>query len=176
MSNQTNRSQVVANIWRGIARSGVDLSSLSESAQQALVSEIADAVANDLASSANRELASQADTLESVEEERLLWKGRPLLSLQESYQITSERIKIVSGLLSRHVENYELIRVQDIDYKQGLFERLLGIGDITIQGQDASEPVITLRNIGQPERVYEVLRRAWLAARKRHGLQFREYM
>lgn len=176
MTNQSFRSQIVASIWRGIARSGVDLSSLSESAQQALVSEIADAVANDLASSANRELDSQADTLESIEEERLLWKGRPLLSLQESYQITTERIKIVSGLLSRHVENYELIRVQDIDYKQGLFERLLGIGDITIQGQDASEPVITLRNIGQPERVYEVLRRAWLAARKRHGLQFREYM
>ncbi len=176
MTNQSFRSQIVASIWRGIARSGVDLSSLSESAQQSLVSEIADAVANDLASSANRALDSQADTLESIEEERLLWKGRPLLSLQESYQITSERIKIVSGLLSRHVENYELIRVQDIDYKQGLFERLLRIGDITIQGQDASEPVITLRNISQPERVYEVLRRAWLAARKRHGLQFREYM
>jgi hypothetical protein len=176
MSDQTFRSQIIASIWRGIAHSGVDLSVLSESAQQTLVNEIADAVANDLASSAKGELDSRTDALESIEEERLLWEGRPLFSLQESYQITSERIKVVSGLLSRHVENYELIRIQDIDYKQGFFERLLGIGDITIQGQDASEPVITLRNIGQPERVYEVLRRAWLAARKRHGLQFREYM
>ena len=156
----------------GIARSGVDLSTLSDQDQQTLVDDIAAAVANGLDEAAD----ARPSPVDSGEEERVYWEGRPLLSLKESYVITSERIKIVSGLLSRHVENYELIRMQDIDYKQGFFERLLGIGDITIQGQDASEPVITLRNIGQPEKVYEVLRRAWLRARKRHGLQFREYM
>ena len=172
MSDQSFRSQIIASIWQGIARSSVDLSAMSDQDQQALVDEIATAVVNGLDETADAKLSP----VDSGEEERVYWEGRPLLSLRESYVVTSERIKIVSGLLSRHVENYELIRVQDIDYKQGLFERLLGIGDITIQGQDASEPVITLRNIGQPERVYEVLRRAWLAARKRHGLQFREYM
>jgi len=31
-------------------------------------------------------------------------------------------------------------------------------------------------HVYSPEEVYEILRRAWLEARKRHGLQFREYM
>ncbi len=173
MSNQTFRSQIVARVWQGIARSGVDLSTLSDQDQQTLVDDIAAAVANGLDEAAD---ATRLSPVDSGEEERVYWEGRPLLSLKESYVITSERIKIVSGLLSRHVENFELIRVQDIDYKQGFFERVFGIGDITIQGQDASEPVISLRNIGHPEKVYEVLRKAWLRARKRHGLQFREYM
>jgi hypothetical protein len=69
-----------------------------------------------------------------------------------------------------------LIRIQDIDLKQGVGERMLGIGDITIRGHDASEAIVTLRNIPKPEEVYEILRKAWLEARKRHGLQFREYM
>jgi hypothetical protein len=33
-----------------------------------------------------------------------------------------------------------------------------------------------LRNVRDPEQVYEILRRAWLDSRKRHGLEFREFM
>jgi len=106
----------------------------------------------------------------------LLWEGRPFLSLVESYQLTSERVKIITGLVSRHVENFELIRVQDIDFKQGVSERILNIGDVTIRGHDPSDPVVVLRNVSKPEEVYETMRRAWLEARKRHGLQFREFM
>jgi uncharacterized membrane protein YdbT with pleckstrin-like domain len=106
----------------------------------------------------------------------VLWQGHPFLSMVESYMITSERIKIVKGLLSRGVENFELIRVQDIDVKQGLDERILGIGDIVIRGQDPSNPEIILRNIPKPNDVYELLRRAWLEARKRYGLQFRDIL
>jgi hypothetical protein len=109
-------------------------------------------------------------------DERILWKGRPFLSLVENYTITSERLKITTGLVSRHVENFELIRVQDIDFKQGMGERMMGIGDINIHGQDPSNPNIVLRNVPKPEEVYEIIRKAWLDSRKRHGLQFREYM
>ncbi len=107
---------------------------------------------------------------------KILWEGRPFLSLVETYLVTSERLKIVRGLFNRDVEIFELIRLQDIDYKQHMGERMLKIGDITIRGQDLSQERIVLRNIQDPEQIYEVLRKAWLAARKRHGLQFREFM
>jgi uncharacterized membrane protein YdbT with pleckstrin-like domain len=94
----------------------------------------------------------------------------------ESYQITTERVKVRRGLLARDIENYELIRMQDLDLSQGMSERMLGVGDITIRGQDPSQPMLVLRNISKPEEVYELLRKAWLEARKRYGLQFREYM
>jgi hypothetical protein len=53
---------------------------------------------------------------------------------------------------------------------------MLGIGNITIRGHDVSDPKIVLRNVKGPDEVYEMLRRAWLEARKRHGLEFREFM
>jgi hypothetical protein len=109
-------------------------------------------------------------------EEKILWQARPFLSLVEEYILTNERIKVVHGMLSRRIENYELIRIQDIDYKQNVSERVLGIGDIFIRGQDKSSPEIVLRNVAKVEEVYETLRRAWMDARKKHGLQFREYM
>ena len=74
------------------------------------------------------------------------------------------------------LENIELIRLQDIDVSQNLSERMFNIGDIQIKSADASNASITLRNVAQPQEVYELLRRAWLEARKRYGLQFREQM
>ncbi|HEX9617092.1 MAG TPA: PH domain-containing protein, partial [Anaerolineales bacterium] len=109
-------------------------------------------------------------------DEQELWKGRPFLSVSESYLLTNERIRITKGFVGRDIENYELIRIQDIDLSQGLSERLLNIGDIHLRGHDPSRPDLVLRNVSKPEEVYETLRRAWLAARKRHGLQFREEM
>jgi uncharacterized membrane protein YdbT with pleckstrin-like domain len=79
-------------------------------------------------------------------------------------------------MFGKDIENVELIRLQDIDISQNLSERIFNIGDIQIRSADASQPLIILRNVSQPQEVYELLRRAWLAARKRYGLQFREEM
>lgn len=186
MSIDKIHTQITSGIWKAIAQSGVDLSGISAQDQEKLVQQIAEKVMvtmdNLLDDSANEEKPVPAvkekpisDPEDSTTEE-ILWEGRPFLSLVESYTLTSERLKTISGLLARHVENYELIRIQDIDMKQGISERALGIGDILIRGQDPSDPEIKLRNIKKPDEVYELLRKAWLAARKRYGLQFREYM
>jgi hypothetical protein len=176
MSIEQIRAKVIGSIWQAIAQSGVDLSALPRD-QQNLVSKIADNVMATINSLQEDEIQEEVNA-EIVDylDENVLWKGRPFLSLVESYLVTTERIKIVRGLLSRDVENFELIRIQDIDYKQGINERIFGIGDISIRGHDASNPEILLRNVGDPEDVYEILRKAWLDARKRHGLEFREFM
>ena len=177
MAIEQTRAQVISSIWQAVAQSGVDLSSVPAEQQAVLVGKIADQMMSTMNSLLDEVQVPPVDE-EVVDEmaETILWKGRPFLSLVETYTITSERIKIVHGMLSRGVENYELIRIQDIDLSQGVSERLFGIGDLTIRGHDASDPQIVLRNIPKPEEVYETLRRAWLEARKRHGLQFREYM
>lgn len=176
MSIEQIRTRVVGSIWQAIAQSKTDLTALPRDQQDQLVNTIADNVMITM-----NEILDDAAQPPSVEpaledEEKVLWEGRPFLSLIEFYIVTDERIKIRKGLLGRDFENFELIRVQDIDYSQGLTERMLGIGDIQIRGHDASDPEIMLRNIPKPEEVYEILRKGWLAARKRHGLQFREYM
>lgn len=175
MSVEKTRAQVVGSIWQGIARSGVDLSTLPQESQAKLVNKIADQVliaVNELLD----DLQPPAEKTVSEGDETILWEGRPFLSIVEKYTLTNERIKIIRGMLSRDVENYELVRIQDIDLTQNVSERMMGIGDITIRGADSSEPTVVLRNISEPEKVYEIMRRAWLEARKKHGLQFREYM
>jgi len=173
------RAKMISSVWQAFAQSGVDLSAVPTEQQEKLVSKVADTVLvtmdEILGDSVPKTSAAQAEEVDE-HDEQILWEGRPFLSLVEHYTLTNERLKITSGLVGRKVENFELIRMQDIDYKQNLGERVTNLGDITIKGQDASAAEIVLRNIAKPEEVYEILRRAWLDARKRHGLQFREYM
>ena len=171
------RAQMISSVWQAVAQSGVDISAVPKEEQAKLVGAIADNVmitVNNMLdeSPAVEEIKEQVDEFG----EHVLWEGRPFLSLVEYYVLTSERLKIRQGLLGRDIENFELIRIQDIDFKQGMTERIFGIGDITIRGSDESQPKLVLRNVPKPEVVYEVLRRAWLEARKRYGLQFREFM
>jgi len=177
MSIEKIRTQIVGSIWQAITQSGVDLSSVPQEEQEKLVGKVADNVMITMDSilDENTQERPEAQVMDS-DDERILWEGRPFLSLVESYIITTERVKIITGLVSRHVENFELIRVQDIDFKQGMSERILNIGDVTVRGHDPSDPVVVLRNVPKPEEVYETLRKAWLEARKRYGLQFREFM
>jgi hypothetical protein len=191
MTIEKIRTQMTSAIWQAVAQSGVNLSSIPQEEQEKLIRGIADRVMltmnsvldevvkpEALEQPAENMKPSQPVQVEVTDgkEEKVLWQARPFLSLVEEYILTNERIKVVHGMLSRRIENYELIRIQDIDYKQNVSERVLGIGDIFIRGQDKSNPEIVLRNIAKVEDVYETLRRAWMDARKRHGLQFREYM
>jgi len=173
------RSQINSSVWKGFAQSGVDLSSLSPEKQAALAGSIADQVlltVNDMMDDLPGAAAKSIEIPDLNDEETVLWKGKPFLSLVESYILTSERIKISTGLLGKDYENYELIRVQDIDVTQTFSERIIQIGDIHIKGADPSSPQIILRNIPDPKGVYEILRKAWLAARRKYGLLFREEM
>jgi hypothetical protein len=178
MAIEQTRAQIISSVWQAVAQSGVDLSTIPQEQQAALVGKIADQMMmtmNALLDEVERPAASEEEPVDDAAE-KILWQGRPFLSLVENFTLTNERLKITRGLLGRQVENFELIRMQDIDFKQGVSERMFGIGDITIRGQDPSHAEIVLRNVAKPEEVYEILRRAWLEARKRHGLQFREYM
>jgi len=180
MTIEQTRAQISAAVWQAIAQSGIDLSSVPQDQQQKLVAQLADNLLTTVDDMLEEAQGSSppipAPEEDNGKNEKILWQGRPFLSLVEKYVLTNERIKLVKGMLSRDIENFELIRVQDIDLKQNVSERMLGVGDITIRGADASASEVVLRNVKDPEMVYETLRRAWLEARKRHGLQFREFM
>lgn len=174
MNLDQNRARVIAAIWQAIAQSGVDLSAMPREEQDRLVATIAD----NLLSTVNQmldEVAPQVSA-EVSGEERVLWEGRPFLSITERYVVTTERVRIYRGLIGRTIDDIELVRLQDIDFTQNAGERILGIGDIHLRGADPSTPEVTLRNVHQPEEVRELIRRAWLDARKRYGVSFREQM
>ncbi len=175
------RTQVQSSVWQGIAQSGVNLAAMPAADQQRMVENITNNVLltfNAVMNQARPSMPASAipPVAPSDTEETVLWEGAPFLSISEHYTITSERIKIVHGMIGKDIENIELIRVQDIDITQNLSERIFNIGDIQIRGADLSHPTVALQNINDPQEVYEILRKAWLSARKRYGLQFRETM
>ncbi len=174
MNLEQNRARVIAAIWQAIAQSGVDLSAMPREEQDHLVATIAD----NLLSTVNQMLDEVAPQVSAdvSGEERILWEGRPFLSITERYVVTTERVRIYRGLIGRNIDDIELVRLQDIDFTQNAGERILGIGDIHLHGADPSTPEVMLRNVHQPEEVRELIRRAWLDARKRYGVSFREQM
>jgi hypothetical protein len=178
MSIDQTRATVTARIWQAIAQSGVDTSSIPREQLDKLVGGIADGVLltfNELLDDASPTAPADADEA-APSGEQVLWEGRPFLSLTEHYRVTTERVRITKGLLGRDREDIELFRIQDIDHTQGISERMLNIGDITLRSADASQPEVVLRNVSNPEQVHEIVRRAMLDARERHRVGFRDQL
>ncbi len=182
MSLEQAKSKVVARIWQSIAQSGVSVSAIPREQMDTLVNAIADGMLvavdellEDAGLPARQNLDLKAD-LKTDQQERVLWEGRPFLSLNTYYQITTERVRIVRGLLGRDRDDIELVRIQDLDLRQNLGERWLNVGDIFIESADPSTPEAVLRNVRFPSDVHEILRRAMLDARKRFRYTVQEEM
>jgi hypothetical protein len=108
--------------------------------------------------------------------EQVLWEGRPFMSLRERYVVTTERVRIITGLVGRNTEDIEFIRLKDVDHTQGIGERVFNIGDIQLRSADPSRPLAILNNVAFPDRVHEIIRRAMLDARKRYPFVFEQEM
>ena len=175
------QAKLKSSIWQSVAQSGVDVSSLPQEQLDKLVGAITAGVLKEvdemLSLASGWPASAPATQVESDEDEEVvLWEGRPFLSLTRHYQITNERVRISEGLLGKEREDIELVRIQDVDHKQTLTERMLNLGDVYIRSHDPSDPEAVLNNVPNPIEVHEILRRAVLKARQRYNLSYREEM
>lgn len=176
MSVSETRANIKAGIWQAVAQSGVDVSSISQQDMDTLVTAITDKLLADVDALFAEATSEGTDPENDAAPEKILWEGRPFLSLSVYYQITDERVRISRGLFGKERRDIELIRIQDIDHKQNVTERTINIGDVYIRGADVSDPEVVLNNVPNPEEVHEILRQAVLKARKNHKMSFREEM
>jgi len=64
----------------------------------------------------------------------VVWFGVPFLRWQTtSYQLTTRRFRMRSGILTRSGRDFPLIRISDVSFSHGLIDRLLGCGKLTIE-------------------------------------------
>lgn len=70
----------------------------------------------------------------------------------------------------------ELYRVEDVQVDQGVLQRLLGYGTITVLAADDTTPQLHLIGISRPIEVKEKIRTQYRAARKREGVRPTEFM
>ncbi len=67
-----------------------------------------------------------------------------LLTRTTKYTLTTERILLASGILSRRTENLELYRVDDLKVDQPFFMRLVGRANIVMVTSDRTTAELTL--------------------------------
>jgi uncharacterized membrane protein YdbT with pleckstrin-like domain len=109
--------------------------------------------------------------------ETTLWEGTPhgLLNPIEAHAIrwvlTTERLRVVRGILNRSTEEVELMRIRDVAYEQSLAQRALGIGTVTLVGTDMTSPEVVLHDIEDPEQVKEMIRQAVRDQRRRNRVR-----
>lgn len=112
--------------------------------------------------------------------ERFLWKGRPsfiaspIRSIMNRYELTNERFKVARGFISRHRQEIDLYRIDDVEVKQGPMQRILDIGHISMYSSDTSTPVYRLYNVPHPEAVKDMVRRGSRLERDRRRVILRE--
>ncbi len=179
MSIEKVEARMKANIWKAIAQNELDLSCLDKEAQNGLIEVVTAAALLELDHDIDESIGdSRPATVALLDDDKedILWEGRPFMSVTRYYIVTDERIRISEGFLGKTYENIELVRIQDVDYSQTMSERVLKIGDINIHSHDTSHPAIILENVKNPASLYEILRRAVLAARKKHNFSYREEM
>lgn len=171
------RTRIKARAWQALAQSEMDVKAYEQADLDNLIAIVADAALLEIDEGIAESLKqSPPEGAAEDDEEKVLWEGRPFLSLNTRYVITTERLRIIEGLLGKDREDIELVRIQDLDQSQSVSERILNIGDIHVRSHDPSHPNAVLRNIKDPQEIHEILRRAVLDARKRHKLTYREEM
>jgi len=93
-----------------------------------------------------------------------------------SYRLTNERLFIRRGWLAKHVNELELYRVKDVVVDQGVLQRLLGYGTITVLADDDTTSKVDLDRISSPTKIKELIRTHYRAARLREGVHPTEFM
>jgi membrane protein YdbS with pleckstrin-like domain len=87
------------------------------------------------------------------------------------YVVTNQRVRIISGIFSKNIQEIELFRVKDTAANQSFFLRLFGVGTITILSGDTRNPRIVLSGIPQAVELREKLRQEVMTLRQRFGVR-----
>ncbi len=91
------------------------------------------------------------------------------------YVLTTERLRIYSGIINKHIDDVELFRVKDTSYQQPFVYRFFGISNVLLHTSDASWSSGKLPAIHDGVMIREKLRRVVEAAREKKGVKEYDY-
>ncbi len=76
----------------------------------------------------------------------------------QRYELTSQRLKIHSGVFNKKIDDLELYRIRDTKVEQPFFLRLFGLGDVMLVSTDSSTPTVVLHAVEHAEQLREQIR------------------
>ncbi|HEY3235588.1 MAG TPA: PH domain-containing protein [Polyangiaceae bacterium] len=99
------------------------------------------------------------------------WKSKGLL-----YRVSTRRIVVESGVLSKRLEQIDLYRVNDYTVEIPFSQRLMGTGNLLLRTFDKSTPIVLISGIkADVVALYERVRAATEADKARRGVRMVDY-
>ncbi len=90
----------------------------------------------------------------------LVLGGGALRRIGTTYGITDQRLTIEQGIFSRQIHQTRLDRVQNVNSRQSLLERLLRVGTVDFDTAGSAEFDFSFRGVAVPERIVRTVDRA----------------
>lgn len=110
---------------------------------------------------------------EIIMEERKRWLFFALPFTFTKYTLTDRKLTVNEGLLVSKENEILLYRILDITYTRSLFQKLFGLGSITIESQDITSPTFVIKNIKNSrnfkEEISELVEKEKIRLRVRSG-------
>lgn len=93
--------------------------------------------------------------IEYIWQDKKRYLGMPISFTR--YGMSEDRLFISVGFLSIKDDEILLYRVRDIDTSRTLWQRIFGVGTVTISSSDKTMPTLVLKNIKNPIEVKELI-------------------
>ena len=87
--------------------------------------------------------------------DRKRFLGMPLSFTR--YALSEDRLFVSTGLFSLKDEEILLYRIRDINTTRSLWQRIFGVGSITVVSSDKTSPTLVLKNVKDPMHTKELL-------------------
>ena len=97
----------------------------------------------------------------------VVFTGILLKILGRRYRLTSQRLFIERGIFSQTIDQTELIRIDDVSVAKSFFDRLLGLGTVTLLSTDISDRRVVIDGIDAPDQLAEAVRTHMRTLRKK---------
>ena len=113
-------------------------------------------------------------TIEQLWHDRKRYFGLPLSFTR--YALSDDRLFISVGFLNIKDDEILLYRVRDIDTSRTLWQRLFGVGTVTVLSSDKTMPTLVLKNIKDPIFVKELIHKQVEEMKIQRRVRFGEIM
>ena len=115
-----------------------------------------------------------AITIEYLWKDKKRYFGMPLSFTR--YQLSEDRLFYSVGFLNIKDDEILLYRVRDIATSRNLWQRIFGVGTVTVVSSDKTMPTLILKNVKDPMLVKELIHKQVEEMKIRRRVRFGEIM
>ena len=113
-------------------------------------------------------------SIEYLWKDRKRYFGLPLSFTR--YSLSEDRLFVSEGFLNLKDDEVLLYRVRDIDTRRTLWQRIFGVGTVTVVSSDKTMPNLVLKNIKDPVMVKELIHKQVEEMKIQRRVRFGEIM